>query len=154
DVRPSGSWRQLDYDDSAWKKGPGGFGRKGTPGSVVRTDWHSNRIWLRKTFTVDSLPTTLALDVHHDDNVQVWLNGTLVFSEGGFLTAYKRVALDAKAVKALKVGENVLVVYCLQTTGGQFIDVGLVADNKVDLLPLVEEHGKAILGEEGLKRFL
>src|SRR5262249_31971554 len=95
-----GSWRALDYDDSAWKKGPGGFGRKGTPGSVVRTDWHGSRIWMRKTFEVKELPTSLSLDVHHDDDVLVYLNGTLIFREGGYLVAYKRVTLDERALKA------------------------------------------------------
>src|SRR5262249_41645469 len=85
-------------------------------------------------------------------DVTVWLNGTMIYTASGFLTQYQRVPLDDRAVKALKVGDNVLVVFCNQTVGGQYVDLGLVADNKVSLLPLITEHGKDVLGEGGVRR--
>jgi hypothetical protein len=36
------------------------------------------------------------------------------------------VALDGKARRALKTGTNCLAIHCKQTTGGQYIDAGLV----------------------------
>ena len=150
---PRRGWTQARFDDADWSAGPGGFGRRGTPGAVVRTNWHTEEIWLRKAFTVEKLPSSLALDIHHDDDVEVYLNGRPVFQAKGYLVAYRRVALDGRALKLLRTGENVLAVHCRQTTGGQYVDVGLVADGRVDLLPLVREHGEAVLGAEGVKQF-
>jgi hypothetical protein len=51
----------------------------------------------------------------------------LVASEPGFTTSYVTLDIAPQARALLKPGANVtLAVHCLQTTGGQNIDVGLV----------------------------
>jgi hypothetical protein len=95
---------------------------------VVRTTWDSSDIWLRRTVTLDSLPTEgdLGLSIHHDEDVEVYVNGQLVKRLSGYVGSYQLVTLAPKALKAFKAGKNTVAVHCRQTRGGQFIDVGLI----------------------------
>ena len=125
---PTDGWVRADFDDSAWKSGPGGFGSDGTPGAVVRTIWDGSDIWLRRTVDV-SLPPEYAailLEIRHDDAAQVYLNGKLVKELKGAVGSYSPVLLDATAQGALVAGRNVIAVHCHQDRGGQYIDVGLM----------------------------
>ena len=126
-ARPAAGWFQPDFNDSAWKSGPGGFGTVGTPGAVVRTVWNTDAIWLRRNITLPEGPfTNYHLQLHHDEDVEVYLNGVLAAKLNGYTTAYKEVPISEEARKTLRPGVNVLAVSCRQTTGGQYIDVGLV----------------------------
>jgi len=123
---PAPGWTRPEFLDDKWPSGQGGFGRRGTPGAVVRTEWTHEAIWLRTRFQVDRIPEKLALYLHHDEDVVVYLNGVRIHAAKGYTTHYQRVLLGPEAVKALRIGENVLAVHCRQTVGGQYIDVGLV----------------------------
>lgn len=125
--KPIDGWQQESFDDSSWKKGKGGFGTKGTPGSVVRTEWNTSDIWLRRSFGIsDKKFSQTQLLIHHDEDAEVYINGRLVAKLEGYTTGYTYTALDKKAVAALRQGANYLAVHCRQTTGGQYIDIGLV----------------------------
>ena len=126
--RPGEEWIDPGFDDSAWPYGPGGFGTSGTPGAVVGTRWDTQAIWIRRSFELpsDFRPVAPALLVHHDEDVEVYLNGKRAAREQGFLTQYGLMPIDGKAAATLKPGTNTLAVYCKQTGGGQFIDVGIV----------------------------
>lgn len=125
---PSGEWMRADFDDSAWKDGPGGFGAEGTPGAVVRTPWNTSDIWIRRTFDLPTIPQQAEIEllIHHDEDAEVYLNGQKVAALKGYTTNYQIVPLDPAVAGVLKVGKNVLAVHCRQTGGGQYIDVGLV----------------------------
>jgi hypothetical protein len=124
-------WFDAKYDDSGWKEGPAGFGTQGTPGAVVRTEWKSSDIWLRRSFTLASPPrSTIQFLVHHDEDVEIYVNGVLAARAGGYTTTYELLALSAESRAALKTGANVLALHCKQTTGGQYIDVGIVAEKE------------------------
>jgi hypothetical protein len=126
--KPAPEWFKADFDDSAWKQGPAGFGTKGTPGAIVRTEWKTADIWLRREFTLPEVPTAdLWLSVHHDEDVEVYINGVLAGKAPRFTTDYVELALTPAGRAALKPGKNVFAVHCHQTEGGQYIDVGLVA---------------------------
>jgi hypothetical protein len=77
-ARPAEGWFKPDFDDSSWRSGPGGFGTVGTPGAVVRTVWDADAIWLRREVRLPDGPfTRLHLQVHHDEDTEVYLNGVL-----------------------------------------------------------------------------
>jgi hypothetical protein len=129
--KPGPDWFKSDFDDQAWKEGPGGFGTVGTPGAVVRTEWKTDDIWIRREVTLpDRLGSELALSLHHDEDAEVYLNGVLAAKVAGFITDYEEVPISPEARAALKPGKNVVAVHCHQTTGGQYIDVGIIAFEK------------------------
>jgi hypothetical protein len=125
--KPEGVWSKPEFDDTAWKQGPAGFGTKGTPGAVVRTVWNTADIWIRRDFTLpDERYKNLQLYIHHDEDAEVYINGILAAKVSGFIKEYEELPMSDKARASLKAGKNHVAVHCKQTTGGQYIDVGLV----------------------------
>jgi hypothetical protein len=129
--KPADDWMKPGINTSSWKRGAGGFGTRGTAGVVkVGTEWRGSDIWVRRSFTVpmldDKQVSQLALNLHHDEDVEVYLNGTLILEKKGFVSGYTLVPLTNEAKRAIKLGEeNLIAIHCRQTGGGQFIDFGL-----------------------------
>jgi hypothetical protein len=64
--------------------------------------------------------------LHHDEDVQVYVNGKLLLKREGYRTDYDRILLSDRQCKLFQPGKkNVIAVHCHQTGGGQFIDFGL-----------------------------
>jgi hypothetical protein len=125
--KPAGDWYQNRFDDSAWKDGVGGFGATGTPGIFLNSTWSTSDIWLRREFTLEAENmSALKLQVFHDEDAEIYLNGALAARLTGFITDYDEVDISQLAVTALHPGENTIAVHCHQTTGGQGIDVGII----------------------------
>jgi len=150
-AKPADHWFQIAFDDSKWKKGQGGFGTNGTPGTVVRTVWRDRDIWLRKDFGLENIPANLKLNIHHDEDAVIYLNGKQIASFKGYTTAYKQVDVTAASLDVLQTGRNTLAIHCRQTGGGQYIDAGLVGDSNVrPVVQLAKKYGKEILGDDKL----
>jgi hypothetical protein len=132
---PREGWEKSDFKDDAWSVGFGGFGTPATPGARLGTEWRTNNIWLRKTFDVSAVPKNAALLMHHDEDVEVFINGVKVATESSYSTEYKVVPLNAEQASAVKSGKNVMAVHCKQTGGGQYIDVHFVNADAVPKLP-------------------
>ena len=125
--KPADDWTKPGFNASAWREGRAGFGTRGTPGAVVRTEWNTSDIWLRREATIPAGKTEdLRLLIHHDEDAEVYINGVLAASVPGFIADYERTAISPAAKAALKPGSNVIAVHCRQTGGGQYIDVGIV----------------------------
>jgi hypothetical protein len=124
--KPADDWFKVGFDDSSWKTGNAGFGTRNTPGSVVRTVWNTPSIWIRREFTLpENASKDVQLYVHHDEDVEIYINGTLAASASGFVSSYEEMPMTSSGKSALKPGKNTIAVRCRQTSGGQYIDVGL-----------------------------
>jgi len=126
-AKPGEGWEKPEFVPGTWTEAEGGFGTKGTPGAVVRTEWKEKDIWLRRDFDLKEVPSgEVLLRMHHDEDAEVYVNGVLAAKESGFVSEYTEVPLSADGRKALKKGTNTIAIHCKQTTGGQYIDAGLV----------------------------
>ena len=125
--KPATDWFNVSFDDASWKKGVGGFGTRETPGAVVRSEWRTPDIWLRREFDFPSGDwKNLHLLVHHDEVVTVYINGMQAAAARGYTSTYEELPMSAAGRDALRPGKNTIAVHCRQTRGGQYIDVGLV----------------------------
>jgi hypothetical protein len=126
--KPAANWTASDFDASAWKEGPASFGTHGTPGAIVHTIWNTADIWLRRDVTLPETKfSNLQFFTHHDEDVEIYVNGVLASTESGFTSSYVPLDIRPHALELLKPGAKVtLAVHCHQTEGGQNIDVGLV----------------------------
>ena len=120
---PGAGWEAEGFDDSRWSTGHGGFGQKTTPAPHVGTEWTSSTIWMRREFELASVPSDLMLRLWHDEDAEVFINGKHAASFTQWVDAYVNVPFERSL---LRVGRNTIAVRCKQTSGGQFIDVGLV----------------------------
>lgn len=125
--KPSAGWVEPAFDDSAWSEGYGSFGTAGTPGAVVRTRWSSGDIWLRRQITLPNTPyANLEFYVHHDEDIEIYVDGILAATESGFTTDYVPMEIRPRARALLRPGAKVtLAVHCHQTVGGQNVDVAI-----------------------------
>ena len=144
--RPAEGWQQADFDDADWKEGSGGFGTADTPGSRVGTTWASNRIWLRKSFDLSSIPENPALLIHHDEDAEVHINGMVVATLKNYTTEYIVVPIEQN-MEALRIGQNTMAVHCRQSAGGQFIDVHFVDAKNVPELPRPKRSTKPFVSQ-------
>lgn len=129
--RPPEDWSQPKFNDAAWNYGPGGFGTRGTSGAIVRTEWNTQDIWLRREFVVNSEvdlsnANSLALRFHHDDDAEIYLNGVLAARLPQWTWDYNEINLSPEAARTLRPGRNLLAIHCRQLAGGQYIDAGLI----------------------------
>lgn len=152
--QPEDHWFQIAFDDSQWKKGPGGFGTQGTPGSVVRTTWDQKEIWMRIDFRLTEIPSTLSLSIHHDEDAEVYLNGRQIAKFQKYTRDYQTVDVSGEALEVLQTGKNTLAIHCRQTGGGQYIDVGLSGCfGGPSLRKLALEHGAELIGKERIQKW-
>lgn len=122
---PAAAWNQRTFDDSAWTVGAGAFGDSDRGFTPSRTSWTSADIWLRRSFSLSSVPSALSLKIFHDEQAEVFVNGVSVAALTSWSQGYQTVELPAAALSALMVGSNTIAVHCRNTSAPQIIDVGL-----------------------------
>ncbi|MBC7287043.1 MAG: hypothetical protein H5T86_03165 [Armatimonadetes bacterium] len=122
---PPRGWQRSEFDDGRWQEGVAGFGRPGTPGAEIGTEWTTSDIWLRKKVYCDRPAAAVVVSVHHDEDAELYINGVPMASWKGYTVDYRSERLNPRLVGVLRPGENVVAVHCRQTVGGQYIDLGL-----------------------------
>jgi len=124
---PGDDWFKPGVLRSHWQSGPGGFGTRQTPNTTVRTEWSTSDLWIAREFELSGPVAPdgeVYLSIYHDEDAEVYLDGKLVAQLKGYTTGYKPVpvVLDGPLVP----GRHTLAIHVRQTTGGQYIDAGLI----------------------------
>lgn len=128
---PSGDWYAREYDDSAWSVGEGAFGS--IPQELlVRTEWRSPSIWVRRVFDFpsDAVGKSVYLNYSHDDDVIIYVNGIKVVDTGNACHKHARLELPAEVINTLTPEGNIIAAWCHDRGGLSFLDFGL--DYEVD----------------------
>ena len=127
--KPAGDWFKPDFNAAAWKQGAAPFGTEELPfARKPNTVWTSADLWLRREFEMPAGPfTEFSLLLHHDEDTEVYFNGVLAVKADGYNAAYESFDVTPEAQAALKPGKNHMAVHCHQTTGGQYLDLGIEA---------------------------
>ena len=100
--KPIGDWVNPGFDAATWNEGVAGFGTSGTPGIVVNTTWNTADIWLRRQFTLKPEDRSgIILQIFHDEDVEVYLNGVLAVKLPSFITDYDQFEISKAAAAAL-----------------------------------------------------
>jgi hypothetical protein len=135
---PAAQWMQPAFPDAGWQTGAGDYGSQ----SDNKTRWETPEIWVRREFEVkDPSVNKLLLQVRHDDDVDVYLNGVPVYSCAPCVSSpYKTVPVPAAARQTLKKGKNVLALHCKNTGGPGFVDAGLVDEGKQNPMPTATQE--------------
>lgn len=144
---PPSNWNTPEFHAKNWQTGVGGFGVKDTPGSIVHTPWKTSDIWLRKQFRLKLSADSYVLRVHHDDDVEVYLNGKLLVQQAKWVTQYQNYPLPGWATTALKSGPCTLAIHCHQVDGGQYIDAGIMPQSETETLPYGDQNESRALSE-------
>lgn len=124
---PANGWQQTSFNESGWKAGQAPFG---DDKHEVKTLWRSKDLWVRREFILtDNNENDLFLKLKHDDNIEVYLNGTEIYKTTGWVHRYTYIPVK-NASSVLKKGKNVLAVHIKNTAGGRHLDFGLVKEEK------------------------
>ena len=72
---PPTNWNELDFDESSWSSGPGGFGYGDEDDNTTITN--TLAVFFRKSFQVDELDEIVSAAIHgdYDDGFVAYING-------------------------------------------------------------------------------
>jgi len=142
---PGAGWERTSYADQAWKTGKAPFSDND---NTTGTRWTTKEVWARRSFTLSELPKTpLILNLFHDDDVEVYLNGKQIFARQGASGDLQMFPLTADEASALKTGENVLALHCTNTGGLAALDVGFaekIEDKAIDDVKVAKQTNVTI----------
>lgn len=121
--RPQKNWNERNFKDGNWKTAKGAFSDDNT----APNKWKTKDLWVRRSFEIeDTRFDNLMLNMHQDDNIEVYINGVLAFEKTGWNHSPELFPISAAAKKAVKKGENLLAIHIRNTAGGAYLDAGLV----------------------------
>lgn len=119
---PGDGWWRWQFNDSDWEEGPSGFGLTTTNEPRLGTEVKTAEIWLRATVDVPGEFADVAawIDLYHDEDVRIFVNGKVLLHRTGFSTAYERVQLTPHQLKLFSpCKKNLIAIHCWQNAGRQ-----------------------------------
>jgi len=125
---PPEGWSDFGFRGGAWKKGDAGFGSKASTFLSRRTEWAGKDVWARREFIFPrGDPGEVRLEICHDDDVTVWINGILALKQEGWSNdTYRTFAISPEAQAGIRSGRNVIAFHCRNTGGQGYVDVGVL----------------------------
>ena len=125
----SDEWKNSSFVDNTWDEGVAGFGNGGLQGASINTKWNTSNIYLRKWFDFKGLNTNdldkLQLEIFHDEECEVYINGILAANLNDFTNRYVFIDISKEAKASIKIGKpNLIAVKAKNKEGNQFIDLG------------------------------
>lgn len=126
----SDSWKDTSFADGTWSEGVAGFGNGGLQGASINTKWDTPYIYMRKWYNFDTIKASdvdkLMIQVFHDEECEIYINGVLAAKLSGYTNRYSFVEISQAAKNTIKVGQpNLIAVKCENTVGNQFVDLGI-----------------------------
>ena len=124
---PKDGWQTSTFNDSKWRTAEAPFGDN----KKARTRWESKDLWYRRIFNLKNINLeNLFLKLHHDDNVEVFLNGEKIYEREGWNNQFEYFEIPASAKNKLKKKGNLLAIHVKNSAGGRFLDAGIVEVKK------------------------
>jgi len=123
---PGSGWTNEGFNDAAWKTGKAPFGLGWD--NDAATEWKSKSIWVRREFDLNDIDIEkLVLQLRHDEDVEVYVNGILAYScdNSCFTSDYRNYPLADSVRDKLKKGKNILAMHCSNSNGWSWLDGGL-----------------------------
>lgn len=123
ETEPADSWTNVNFNDNQWKTTTAPFS---DDKQRAKTLWTSKDIWVRRAFVLNNTNLNkLFLQLHHDDNVEVYLNGEEIYTCNCWNGKVENFPVEDAVKAKLKKGKNILAIHCSNTAGGAWLDVGL-----------------------------
>ncbi|WP_224996271.1 glutaminase domain-containing protein [Cesiribacter sp. SM1] len=128
-TEPAKGWEKADFNDASWKSGKAAFGTPNT--GETNTGWETKEIWVRREFNMPAVnqDSELYLIYSHDDDFELYLNGTQIVNTGNRAKSNIIVKLDRKLLNTN--GKNVIAAHCLDRGGLAYVDFGIFKESDV-----------------------
>lgn len=145
ETAPGPDWMKESFNHEKWNSGKTPFGKGGE--DKPNTAWNSSAIWMRKEFVLGERQVTalanqqLLLNLRHDDDVEVYINGELAYScKDCYLGSIKTYPVNDAIKSKLRQGRNLIALHCINPRGNAWLDVGLSVQEPISgYLPAIQK---------------
>lgn len=148
--RPPLGWQRPGFDDAVWKWGDAPFGDlQASHPTKPATEWAGGdtELWVRRMIELDAATDfkALRLQLSHDDDVDVYLNGVKVYDSGPtWVNDYVILPIPEEARETLQPGRNLLAMHCKSPRGGAYLDAGLVEEKTPAVLRFATQKSVSV----------
>ena len=93
------AWTKPGFNDKSWKKGEAAFGWESTN---IKTIWNTKNIWVRREVEINPEElknSKLFVMYSHDDNFELYINGTKIVDTGNAAREYVLAAVPDELLR-------------------------------------------------------